>query len=202
MFVKPFLNNFCSVTGCIILLKEANASGITVAMTGCTWSVTMVSRWYMCMWMPGSKVSQQSITRPPSACLLPIMHHGVFSFPGRQYTGTQTEEHIRPGHLPPLLYGLVLALECPLVGDFSGGQGSVWAEIASINFSSNLWSSSSSKGLGPDGLAFSPHTHNLVLVKVAQIFTLSHFSCFKHLNLKSWLFTCYLKYLTLWQLPF
>lgn len=43
--------------------------------------------------------------------------------------------------------------------------------------------------------------HNLLFIKVTQIFTLAHFSCFEHINFKKWLFTCCLIFLTLWDTP-
>lgn len=52
MFLKPFLNNVCGVTGLIILLK------------GCTWSAAMfrhvVHVKVTATWMPGPKISQQN----------------------------------------------------------------------------------------------------------------------------------------------
>lgn len=50
-----------------------------------------------------------------------------------------------------------------------------------------------------DTLTQSSNHQNLILVKVAQILTLV-FSCFQHIDLKNWLFTCCLIYLTLWQM--
>ncbi|KAF7656706.1 hypothetical protein LDENG_00037350 [Lucifuga dentata] len=96
MFLKPFLNNFCSVAGHVILLKEAAAireyrchEGVDLVSNNVLVGGTCQSNIHM---NAAPKVSQQNIaqiiTLLPSACLLPIVHPGAISSPDKRYTHT------------------------------------------------------------------------------------------------------------------
>ena len=45
MFLKTLPNNVCKMAWCIILLKQANAIKIDIAMKGCTWSEPSLGMW-------------------------------------------------------------------------------------------------------------------------------------------------------------
>ena len=84
--LKSLLNIFCSLTGHLILLKEANVIREHRCHEGCTRPPTMV-RFVArvqatATWRPAPKVSQQNITLSRPACLLPIVHPAAISFPG------------------------------------------------------------------------------------------------------------------------
>ena len=84
--LKSLLNIFCSLTGHLILLKEANVIREHRCHEGCTRPPTMV-RFVArvqatATWRPAPKVSQQNITLSRPVCLLPIVHPAAISFPG------------------------------------------------------------------------------------------------------------------------
>lgn len=65
MILESFLNNFCSVSGCFVLLKRKMPIGNTVAMKWLTWSAVMFKQ-MACdnvaqTWMQEPKVSQENI---------------------------------------------------------------------------------------------------------------------------------------------
>lgn len=95
MFLKPFLTICVVWQGALSYWKKPLLSGNTAGMKGWTWSAMMFRKVahvkFMFTWMPRPRNSQQTLRRAWYSLhwLLPTVHLGATSFPGKQQTLTQ-----------------------------------------------------------------------------------------------------------------
>jgi len=180
MFLKPFLNNVCSVAGCIILLKEATREhhcherGVP-ALEQC---LGLCHVKFASTWMARLRVSQkpipQSITLPPLACHCPTVHSGAITFLGKWHT-TSVGSQLA---FIALMHRLSLGAQHPVAVLCFVPPRTTVGKFSPLLSGNNQ----------QDTLTQSPCHNNLTLVKVGQIFIPAYFSCIQHIDYENWLF--------------